>query len=252
MKNIITANNPYDIAITFNDASHKGSDTIWGIFVHRESGTELKLKGFIHEPDQGILRYSLPKEGEWYYSVTGESGGQILEAGTVFCEVNSDTRYPVDVSEYKVRPIFTQNDKPYFMSMYECNWLFALWMTNEEDARKFLNTIKENEFNSIAMNVYAHYCAWTKEGTPGRLVPPPLFNWSGSNDSPDFSKINPEFYKRFDELMFYMYELDLVAHLYFFVWNKGNSYPAAGSPEETEYVSYINRRYQAFPNVIWD
>lgn len=252
MNKLVTANKPYDIIFSFPEEAQTGSETLSGIFSHKESSTEIQLKGFIHKPNQMVLRYSLPKEGEWDYIVSRSSDNKVLESGTFSCEVNSDTRYPVDVTAYKVRPVFTQNDKPYFMSMYECNWLFALWMSNEQDARKFLNNIKENKFNSIAMNVYAHTCAWTKEGTPGRLVPPPLFNWGGSNDSPDFSQINPEFYKRFDELMHYMYELDLVAHLYFFVWNKGNSYPEAGSPEESEYVSYITRRYQAFPNVIWD
>ena len=252
MNKKVTANKPYDIIISLSEGTQTGSETLTGTFVHRESGTELQLKGFIHEAGQVIIRYALTKEGEWDYSVSGARKGEVLEKGTLSCEVNTETRYPVDVSASKVRPIFTQNEKPYFMSMYECNWLFALWMTNEEDARRFLESIKENKFNSIAINLYAHACAWTKEGTPGRLVPPPLFNWGGSNDSPDFTRINPEFYKRFDDLMYFMYELDLVAHLYFFVWNKGNSYPEAGSPEETEYVSYITRRYQAFPNVIWD
>ncbi|MDC7232499.1 MAG: DUF4038 domain-containing protein [Spirochaetales bacterium] len=244
----VTLNKPYDI--TLGSAGEEQSAPLTGTFVHKEKGTKLLLKGFEQEPGQQTIRYSLPEEGEWDFTITGSAGE--LETGSVICAIDSETRYPVDVTSYKARPIFTQNDKPYFMSMYECNWLFALWMDNEEDARNFLINIKENRFNSIAMNVYAHTCAWTKEGTPGRLVPPPLFNWGGSNEHPDFSCINPEFYKRFDDLMHFMYDLDLVAHLYYFVWNKGNSYPAEGSPEEAEYVSYITRRYQAFPNVIWD
>lgn len=251
--NKIIANKPYDISIVLPENYVDPHQIFFsGEFVHKNSGISLVVNGFIDTPEQGIIRYSLPLEGEWEYTVKASWRGSAQEKGTLDCVVTPDTRYPVAITPTKVRPVFTQQEKPYFMSMYECNWLFALWMTNEQDARKFLATIKEYKFNSIAMNLYAHTCAWTQEGTPGRLVPPPLFNWGGTNEDPDFTRTNPEFYKRFDGLMNCMYELDLVAHLYLFVWNKGNSYPKAGSIEETDYISYVIRRYQAYPNIIWD
>ena len=199
-----------------------------------------------------IVRYSLPLEGEWDYQIHANWSEDVLEFGTLMCEVGPETRYPIEVLSTGARPVFGQHGEPYFMSMFECNWFFALWMSDEQKARNFLETLKGYNFNSIAMNLYAHECAWTKEGTPGRLVPPPLFNWGGSNESPDFSIHNPEFYSSFDRLMDCMYELDIVAHLYLFVWNKGNSYPEKGSPEESDYVTYVVRRYHAYPNIIWD
>lgn len=244
-----TVNRPYDIPISLASTEDQ---KFFGTFTHRSTNRKLNVEGFVHDEGRGVVRYALPLEGAWDYAVHAAGETKCITEGTVTAVVSSDTRYPIEVMPTKVRPVFAQDDKPYFMSMYECNWLFALWMKDEEAAKGFLKTIKEYRFNSIAMNLYAHACAWTKEDTPGRLVPPPLFNWGGTNDSPDFTTINPEFYERFDGLMECMYELDLIAHLYLFVWNKGNSYPAKGSPEEAEYVSYVVRRYQAFPNIIWD
>ncbi len=253
MNSTVTVNKPYDISVMIPVLNlSPRSLKVSGKFTHRRSGTTLKIRGFLNRKNQVILRYSLPFEGEWEYVVRGSWSDRSLDKGTLRCKITSETRYPVEVTSGKVRPIFTQNNQPYFMSMFECNWLFALWMSDEQNARRYLATIKKHRFNSIAMNIYAHGCAWTKEGTPGRLVPPPLFNWGGTNDNPDFSTINPDFYERFDQLMNCMYELDLVAHLYLFVWNKGNNYPETGSYEESEYVSYVIRRYQAYPNVIWD
>ena len=249
----IPLHKPYDIPVSIPSMNLETQRPAFhGEFVHTLSGKKLQIQGFVHCPNQGIVRYSLPLEGNWDYVVYGSWSEQPIEQGCLHCVVNQETRYPVAVTPTKVRPLFTKNEKPYFMSMYECNWLFSLWMSDEQDAREFLATMKKNRFNSIAMNVYAHACAWTKEGTVGRRVPPPFFNWGGSNDTPDFKTTNPEFYKRFDELIEYMYELDMEAHLYFFVWNKGNSYPEKGSVEESDYISYIVHRYQAFPNVIWD
>ncbi len=253
MKILIPLNKPFDISVSIPSMNLLSRiPDFFGEFVHLLSGKKLVVRGFVHQQNQGIIRYSLPLEGDWNYTLRGNWSEQSLESGVLSCITTQDTRYPVEVTSTKVRPLFTKHEQPHFISMYECNWLFSLWMSNEQEAKCFLATMKKYRFNSIAMNVYAYCCAWTKDGTEGRRVPPPFFNWGGSNEAPDFKTTNPEFYKRFDELIAYMYELDMDAHLYFFVWNKGNSYPQKGSTEEAQYVSYLVHRYQAFPNVIWD
>lgn len=253
MKNPLVLNRPYELSVPIpTSGTGLHSRRFNGEFVHEASNTRLSVNGFTTQDNLGVIRYSLPQEGEWTYIVRGDWADQPLSTGIVTCVSTNDTRYPLEVTSTRVRPLFTKNREPFFMSTYECNWLFALWMTDEQEAKRFLDVIKKYRFNAICMNIYAHACSWTIPGTPGRLVPPPLFNWGGSNEAPDFQTMNSEFYARFDALMEYLYHLDIVAHLYFFVWNKGNSYPAAGSAEESDYISYIVRRYQAYPNIIWD
>ncbi len=251
LKNAIL-HKPYDIHVSIPSTVDPLLKDFSIELTHVSTGTKLSVKGFIMDASQGTIRYSLPLEGDWDYIESASWSEFPIESGTITCETTPETRYPMEVRPSKVRPLFFKNSEPLFVSMYECNWLFALWMTDEGKARNFLMKIKKLRFNAIAMNVYAHECFWTDPETRGRLVPPPLFSWRGSNDSPDFSSMNPDFYKCFDGLLSYMYELDIAAHLYLFVWNKGNSYPAAGSTEESEYISYLVRRYQAYPNVIWD
>ncbi|WP_320122924.1 DUF4038 domain-containing protein [uncultured Sphaerochaeta sp.] len=252
MHTIVTLNKPYDIPVTIPTNIDSQSRQFAIDLKHISTNTKLSVKGFVLQADQGMVRYSLPIQGEWQFEITAKWSELPIEEGTLTCESSSDTRYPTEVTPSKVRPIFTKNTRPYFISMYECNWLFALWMSDEKKAKEFLLKLKKYRFNAIAMNVYAHECFWTDPKTPGRLVPPPVFNWGGSNDEPDFSVTNPAFYEQFDGLLNFMYELDITAHLYLFVWNKCNAYPKAGSAEETKYISYLVRRYQAYPNIVWD
>ena len=145
-----------------------------------------------------------------------------------------------------------QDGTPYFPIAYECDWLFALWMKDQDQARRFIDRICVCGFNMVIMNIYAHACTWTDPATPGRLVPPRLFVWGGTNDDPDHGRVNPEFFERYDELMVYLRERGLIAHIYFFVYNKEVSLPARDSKEEDLYVQHIVARYQAFDTVVWD
>jgi hypothetical protein len=47
-------------------------------------------------------------------------------------------------------------------------------------------------------------------------------------------------------------EQNIVAHLMIYVWNKQVNWPTPGSVADNRYFEYVIKRYQAYPNVIWD
>jgi len=113
----------------------------------------------------------------------------------------------------------------------------------------------ENQFNQVIMNVYAYDALW---GDREHVAPehnfaePRVFPFGGSNKEPDFSTLNLEFFQRFDRVMKHLDQEGIISHLMIYVWNKKVNWPAAGSPDDNRYFDYVIKRYQAFPNLIWD
>ena len=79
-----------------------------------------------------------------------------------------------------------------------------------------------------------------------------IFPFLGSNTTPDFSSLNLEFFQHYDHVMSAMHDREIVNHLMIYVWNKMVNWPELGSAEDNRYFDYIIKRYQAFPNIIWD
>ena len=49
-----------------------------------------------------------------------------------------------------------------------------------------------------------------------------------------------------------MHDREIVSHLMIYVWNKLVAWPDMESEADNLYYDYVIKRYQAFPNVIWD
>ena len=146
----------------------------------------------------------------------------------------------------------------YFPIAFECDWLFALDAENPDDiplTRKFIDTLSENGFNQVVMNVFAYDVKWKKDD---KLQPkheygsPRVFPFGGTNEQPDHSKLNIEYFQRLDRVIDYLDQKGVVAHLMIYVWNKRVNWPEANSTEDNRYFDYVARRYQAYPNLIWD
>ena len=105
------------------------------------------------------------------------------------------------------------------------------------------------------MNVFA-YDVIGKKMT--RLDPqydygsPSVFPFAGNNENPDFSTLNVEYFKRLDRVIDYLDQKGIVAHLMIYVWNKRVTWPDANSDADNRYFDYVVRRYQAYPNIVWD
>jgi hypothetical protein len=81
---------------------------------------------------------------------------------------------------------------------------------------------------------------------------PKVFPFKGTNEQPDFSGLNYSFFKHLDRVIQHLHDEGIVAHLMVYVWNKAVNWPEPESVADNQYFDHIIKRYQAFPNIIWD
>ena len=79
-----------------------------------------------------------------------------------------------------------------------------------------------------------------------------MYVFGGTNEEPDHSRLNPDFFRDYDALMRLLHERGIVAHIMIQVQNKKVNWPERRSTEDDLYWSYVVARYQAFGNVVWD
>jgi len=213
--------------------------------------------------DQWLLRFSAGLIGDWQYKLQTQVDSLKASSGTIKVTENADkTNHGAMVLNAENKQAFYYEDgTPYFLIGYELDWLFALDYHNAEGRPKsehLLSLIKENGFNHVVMNVYAHDVSWNKDP---RLKDYPehefggikdIFPFMGSNDDPDFSQLNVEFFKKLDRSIALLHDKRIVSHLMIYVWNKMVSWPDMESTADNMYFDYVVKRYQAFPNIVWD
>ncbi|WP_283432700.1 DUF5060 domain-containing protein [Neorhodopirellula lusitana] len=224
-----------------------------------EAGTRLSVDGFYNDGCEYIVRFTPPSSGQWSYETESSMSSLDGKTGTLVVEspqVGRRGGIVVDAKE-KTRFQYESGDS-YYPIAFECDWLFALDAGNESDipvTRQFVDTLAENGFNQVVMNVFAYDVNWKKDE---RLTAdhdygsPSVFPFGGTNEDPDFSRLNIDYFKRLDRVIEYLDQKDIVAHLMIYVWNKRVNWPEADSEADNRYFDYVARRYQAYPNLVWD
>ncbi len=205
---------------------------------------------FAIEKDSMCVRICADEVGEWEYALENNCEGRF------FCKQDEKLLGLLRVTEDQ-RGFYdsARPNEPLFIMGYECDWLFALSQTEEglQKLDAFLQTLSEYGFNQLYVNLYAHDTEWC----PGNTVdedygPPALYPFGGTNDMPDFTTINDEFFRCFDLMMDMALAHRMYIELYFKVFNKLVSWPEKDSPEERKFFRYVVARYQGYPNIIWN
>ena len=210
-----------------------------------------------------LLRFSASQIGEWTYRIEGDVPQLNKRSGKVSVVANPDkSNHGAMVLSKTNKQAFEYEDgTAYFLLGYELDWLFALDYENETGTPKsehLLSLIKQNGFNHVVMNVYAHDVSWDKDpelaNNPqhefgGRQD---IFPFLGSNAAPDFSGLNVEFFNKLDRSIQLLHDKRIVSHLMIYVWNKMVSWPDMNSDADNMYFDYVIKRYQAYPNLVWD
>lgn len=247
-----------DIRFQIDDVS-KSPDVEFSAEFKHSSGLSMTVKGFDNGGGEHVIRFTPPSPGSWKY-VT-ESSLESLDAkrGRLSVERAAPGRKGGVVIDPERSTRFRyENGDRYYPIAFESDWLFALDAENESDipvTRKFVDTLAENGFNQVVMNVFAYDVNWEKDD---RLTAefdygsPKVFPFAGNNEQPDFSRLNVEYFRRLDRVIDYLDQKGIVAHLMIYVWNKRVSWPQADSDADNRYFDYVVRRYQAFPNLVWD
>ncbi len=253
-----------DVLLTTETIEKPFKDSSTVVFTH-SSGNELVLpliyNGNSNKKSEWLIRFSNATTGLWTFVIQSKHSSLDKKQGTVTILPNKEHKGGIRLSKEDTRNFYYESGEKYTPIAFECDWLYALDYDNEKELPKtnhLLNQIKKNGFNQIVMNVFSYDVSWQKDG---KLATHPehefggqehIFPFLGTNDAPDFSGLNIDFFKKYDRTLLAMHERELFAHIMIYVWNKLVKWPDMQSEADNLYYDYVIKRYQAFPNVLWD
>ncbi len=227
-------------------------------FINENSDT-LVVPGFYNGKREWVVRFTPSAPGLW--KCISKSSVKRMDGIVKTIEVsenNPDKNGSIQIDGDNPRLFTYENGDPYHLLAFEADWLFALDYGNPElpKTRQLVSTIADNGFNQIVMNVYAFDASWKKDPD---LLPEynyanrlDIFPFKGDNENPDYSGLNIDFFKHLDGVIELLAEKNIVSHLMIYVWNKKVNWPEANSSADNMYFDYVVKRYQAYPNIIWD
>lgn len=245
---------------TKNKPSGNPFDLLFGAVFRGPENETLRIPGFYNGNDEWIIRFSANKTGHWTYTTFSSHTEFSGLTGVMATSENTDPNRHgmVIIDPEKPQNFVYEDGTTYFALAFEFDWLFALDYTNKKDipkTRQIISDVKENGFNQVVMNVYAYDVNWkTDKDVPAQYEyrKPQFFPFKGTNEKPDFSELNVEFFQHFDRVIQHLDQQGIIAHVMIYVWNKNVNWPEMNSREDNMYFDYIIARYQAFPNIIWD
>lgn len=240
--------------------TEKPLNVVFGAQLTNTNGDEMKVPGFYNGDNSWAVRFCPPATGTWKFSTYSDQPLLTGKTGVIEVSENSkpDEHGPVEISAKDPQKFEYSDGTPYFLLAFELDWLFALDAENEAGiphTKNIISHVAENGFNQVVMNVYAYDANW---GDRDKIKPehnfaePHVFPFGGANENPDYSKLNLEFFQRFDRVMRHLDEKEIISHLMIYVWNKKVNWPEPESEADNMYFDYVVKRYQAFPNLIWD
>lgn len=219
----------------------------------------LVVPGFYNGNRQWMVRFTPNSTGKWNYishSTIKEMNG--IKKTIEVIDNDQGNAGSIQICQDDPKKFCYENGDPYHVLAFEADWLFALDYGNPElpKTRQLLSTISDNGFNQIVMNVYAFDASWIKDpdlpekyNYSGRLD---IFPFKGDNENPDHSGLNIDFFKHLDRVIELLADKKIAAHLMIYVWNKHVNWPVTNSEADNRYFDYVIKRYQAYPNIIWD
>lgn len=248
-----------DIRFHVDQAPNDPTDVELTAIFKSESGQELRVPGFFNGQNDFVVRFTPPAKGQWEFVTRSPLRSLDGKFGTLRAEAARDGRRGgVVVDPESPRRFRYENGDSYYPIAFESDWLFALDAENPADipvTRKFVDQIADNGFNQVVMNVFAYDVNWKKDSRlPAKFEygSPRVFPFGGDNTNPDHSALDIEYFKRLDRVIDYLDQRGIVAHLMIYVWNKNVNWPESNSETDNRYFDHVVKRYQAFPNLIWD
>jgi hypothetical protein len=223
-----------------------------------DSGKILLVQGFYNGSNTFRLRFTPNQVGNYILSTKSsllELNGQTK---SIKVDANPVFEGAVEVSPQNKNKFQYQNGKPYHALAFELDWLFALdYATSPQlpKTKQLIDSIANYGFNQIVMNVYAYDVGWkVADNVPAnyQYKQPNYSVFEGDNANPNFEKLNLKLFQHLDQVVAYLHEKGLVAHVMIYVWNKKVTWPAMYSAADNRYFDYVIKRYQAYPNIIWD
>jgi hypothetical protein len=225
-------------------------DVTFGGIVTHEKNQSFKVQGFYNGSDEYVLRFSSDIKGNFKFT-TFSSDKKLAGLNGRFSVVensNKENLGAVIVDPKSQQKLSHKNGKPYFALSFELDWLFDLDSDNKKAIPKteqIIKTVKENGFNQVVMNIYAYDVKWpVANNVPEKynFKKPDYTVFGGTNEKPDFSTLNVDFFKHFDRVIQHLNENGIVAHVMIYVWNKQVNWPEMYSADDNRYFNYVIKR----------
>lgn len=249
-----------DISLKIENKATAPFDVQVGAILSHEGGSSIDIPAFYNDDNTWILRFSPDHEGEWSFTTYSSLPELAGKTGSIQVDPSqkSDEHGPIVIAKHYPQKFEYADGTPYLLMAFELDWLFALDWDNVNDipkTKQIVSHVSENGFNQIVMNVYAYDAGWgerEKAKPEHRFDKPKVFPFGGSNENPDYSTLNIDFFKHLDRVISHLDEQEIISHLMIYVWNKKVNWPEPDSNADNLYFDYVVKRYQAFPNLIWD
>ncbi len=227
------------------------------------SGKSQSIPAFYNGAREWVVRFSGNEPGEWSYRTSSpykalkSQSGKVTVSSTPYLGLKGG----VVVSKENPGKFARESGEGFFLMGFEADFLFALDYGSESGTPQLdgvLSEIQRERFNYVVMNVYAYDLEWEKDE---RFEDLPQYNFGGreemfpflgTNSEPDYSGLNIEFFEKLDRTIYKLYERDIISHLMIYVWSDHIAWPELTSDEGNRYFDYVVKRYQAFPNIVWD
>jgi len=223
------------------------------------AGETLKVPGFFDGADHFVVRFTAPAPGKWSFQTNSSLAALDRRAGSLQATVPASGRHgPVVVDPANPRRLQYADGSKYYPISFEADWVFALDAespTGTPRTEAFVDYLAKNGFNQLVLNVFAYDVQWPRAP---QLDPqydygkPRVYPFGGTNATPDHSTLNVTFFQRLDRVIEVLDRHGIAAHLMIYVWNKNVNWPVSRSAEDNRYFDYVVKRYQGFPNLIWD
>ena len=221
----------------FRDAALMGEFT-------SPSGKTISAEGFHDGGDTWRLRFAPDEEGEWRYLLRGE-GVELHQRGRLRCTA------PRGHGFIRVHPdnpyAFAYADgTPFFPMGDTCYGLYDDSPITPELRREYLETRRRQHFNFVRMSIgHSHSRA---------QADPAFWAWGGTPRQPDLDRLNPAFFRGFDDVLRQMQQCGMNAELlllnfYRLPFTDTQLWTPA---RERQWLRYVVARYAAFSNVfLW-
>lgn len=249
-----------DIPVKYQGETNNPLTLQMGATILHEGGTQVNVPGFYNDKDTWIIRFCPSIEGRWIYKTYSTIPDMAGKTGIIEVSANTklDEHGPVLISKDDPQKFVYADGTPYFLMAFELDWLFALDWDNKNDipkTKRIISRLSEYKFNQVVMNVYAYDAGWGDRDAirpEHNYAKPEVFPFGGTNEQPDYSVLNIDFFKHLDRVIAHLDDEEIIAHLMIYVWNKKVNWPEPNSTADNMYFDYVVKRYQAYPNLIWD
>jgi uncharacterized protein DUF4038/uncharacterized protein DUF5060/collagenase-like protein with putative collagen-binding domain len=255
----------YDfVEVTINVASPDAANPFTDVRVTgkfgKAGGPELAVEGFADALDGSLFRIRFMPEspGNYAYSVNYRQGYFIRTHSGSFRATDGHRRGILRVdAHYPWHFIWEGTGEHYFWNGTTAFLLMA-W-TDEGIIRAAIDRLHRLKVNRIRLLLAGGRSSsfWSEPIIPDQQFWPYLNPWvaerPSSTDNPgfDYSRFNVEYYQKFERMLRYAREKDMIISV-IMDWNDSKVHPSALSDDEFRYYQYSAARLSAFSNLTWD